>query len=129
MQTYNHISWCICGNALLNGEMKLTQSPSSLLQMLVSPPSKRVVSYTSRPRLLSWRSKRLLMRSLRYIRKLLGFGVTLVTSSSPATNPPQPSLWQKRRKPTLPLTKPKSWRTSLLSLPSFSSYKNNLQRT
>jgi hypothetical protein len=108
-----------------NGGMKLIRSPSSLLPMPVSLLLSRGASCTKTQKRLSWRSRRLLMRSLQMSKQSEDSGQS---SSGQKPNQPRPSLWRKR-KPMLPLTKPKSWQTSLPSLLNFSDCKNSLQNT
>jgi len=119
-----------------NKDTKLIRSPYFLPPMLVLQQSKRAVSFTNRPKLPLWRSSLLLTKPPRYIRKLLDFGVTLVTSLNLRVNqqqlppPPRPSLWRKRNKRSLlPLTKPNS--KLILSNNSLSSsrFKSNLLPT
>jgi hypothetical protein len=90
--------------------------------MPVSLLSSKDASCTRTLKRLSWRSRRLLMKLLQMPKQSEDSG-----QSSLGQRPPQaPSLWRKRRKPTLPLTKPKSWQTSLLSFPSFFKLQEQL---
>jgi hypothetical protein len=96
-----------------NKDTKLTQSAFASLRQDLSNRFKLAVNFTSKLKNLLLRSKQLLMRLLAYIRKLLDFGVTLVTSlegffkakamleQSLRESQPRQSLWRKRKKSML----------------------------
>ena len=116
-----------------NKDTKLILSHYFLPPMLVLQQSKRVVSFTNRPRLPLWRSSLLLTKRSRLGEKYKGFGGSsprcLVANQQQLPPPPRPSLWRKRKKSLSLLTKLKSKSILSNNLLNSSRFKNNLLPT
>ena len=89
--------------------VKLIRSAFVCLRLDWLRTSKLDVTYTSRPRNPLLRSKPLLMKSSQLARRFMVFGISYLRSlAANQSQPPVQSLWRKRSKPMLLLTRLRS---------------------